>query len=132
MFERLIQKGYQVLALHHAEAILNHDMADAVTEIESVLMDAQLPAEELVRGGGGEGELTQRLRRGLAERQRKLITQAAKSQGSFEAGWAHAFVADKFGEATTHWRKLDDRVRRGVGNPCPLLLVGIPREIVIE
>ena len=40
------------------------------------------------------------------------------------------FVADKFGEATTHWRKLEDRVQRGVGNPCPLVLIGLPSSIV--
>jgi hypothetical protein len=39
-------------------------------------------------------------------------------------------VSDKFGEATTHWRKLNDRVNRGVGNPCPLVLVGLPDGIV--
>ena len=54
-----------------------------------------------------------------------------KAKGSFEEGWAHAFVSDKFGEATTHWRKLEDRVRRGVGNPCPLLLIGIPKQVVV-
>jgi len=63
-------------------------------------------------------------------RQRKLYANATESRGSFESGWANAFVADKFGEATTHWRKLEDRVKRGVGNPCPLLLIGIPKEVV--
>ena len=67
MFERIKKKGFQVLALHHAEAILKHDMADAVTELEKVLMDMRIPAEELVRGGGGEGEMTQRTRRALSE-----------------------------------------------------------------
>src|SRR3989304_7460586 len=66
MFEKLKKRGFQVLALHHAEAILRHDMADAVTELEKVLLDVEIPAEELVRGGGGEGELTQRMRRALA------------------------------------------------------------------
>jgi len=66
MFEKLKKKGFQVLALHHAEAILKHDMADAVTELEKVLLDVEIRAEELVRGGGGEGELTQRIRRALA------------------------------------------------------------------
>jgi hypothetical protein len=65
------------------------------------------------------------------KRQRELIAQATSAKGSFEDGWAHAFVADKFGQATTHWKKLDDRVRRGVGNPCPLLLIGIPKDIVV-
>jgi len=64
------------------------------------------------------------------QRQKEIIQRAVKSKGSFEQGWAHAFVSDKFGEATTHWRKLEDRVHRGVGNPCPLLLVGIPKDVV--
>jgi hypothetical protein len=240
MFERIREKGFQVLALHHAEAILTHDMSSAIEELESVLFDISLPAEELVRGGGGECELTQRIRHTLSDtfgwrkhkfeikkivdgqekesishevdhvkffdsgtfaleiewnnkdpffdrdlenfkrlhadgvisigaiitrgeslhegmrdliqryaenegidsleklgqfysptnRQKTLIQNAVRVKGSFAAGWAHVFVADKFGEATTHWRKLDDRVRRGVGNPCPLLLIGIPKEVV--
>lgn len=241
MFEKLKAKGFQVLALHHAEAILRHDMTDAVTELEKVLLGVKIPAEELVRGGGGEGELTQRLRRSLANdfgwkkhrfeikkivdgeekesisheidhvkrfktgtfaleiewnnkdpffdrdlenfkrlhadgvisvgaiitrgdslqnalrelvaqfahkngitdktalskyysptsRQIGMIERMAKSKQSFAEGWAHAFVSDKFGEATTHWRKLEDRVHRGVGNPCPLLLIGIPAQVVV-
>ncbi len=229
------------MALHHAEAILKHDMPEAIDELEAVLLDAKIPVEELIRGGGGEGELTKRLRRRLAndfgwrkhnfeikkiidgeeresisheidhvkkfpkgiialeiewnnkdpffdrdlenfkrlhadgvisiggiitrgsslqdglkeivaefakkrglnsfeslaryysptKRQEKIIKRAAERKGSFEEGWAHAFVSDKFGEATTHWRKLEDRVRRGVGNPCPLLLIGIPKDIVV-
>lgn len=240
MFERLRERGFQILTLHHAEAILEHDMPDAVREIEESLLELTIPVEELIRGGGGEGEMTQRLRRTLNEkygwqkhnfeikkivdgkekesisheidhvkgfrsgtvaleiewnnkdpffdrdlenfkrlhgdgvisvgaivtrgtslqeslrdlvsgfarscdissledlskfyvptpRQRDLIVRAERSRGSFADGWAHVFVADKFGEATTHWRKLQDRVERGVGNPCPLLLIGIPREVV--
>jgi hypothetical protein len=240
MFERIKKKGFQILALLHAEAILKHDMASAVDELEFVLADIAIPADELVHGGGGEGELTQRMRKSLANtygwrkhnfeikkivdgkekesisheidhmkvfpegtfvleiewnnkdpffdrdlenfkrlhadgvisigaiitrgaslqdgmreiieafarkegidelsklsrfydrtrRQKELIRKAAISRGSFEKGWAHAFVADKFGEATTHWRKLEDRVHRGVGNPCPLLLIGIPKSVV--
>jgi hypothetical protein len=241
MFEKIKANGFQVLALHHAEAILKHDMPSAIDEIESALLEAAIPAIELVRGGGGEGEFTQRLRKKLSfehswkkhnfeikkivdgvekesisheidhvkvfpggtfaleiewnnkdpfydrdlenfkrlhsdgvisvggiitrgislhegmrdiiekfaikenikslenleqyysptKRQKDLITTAAQSKGSFEKGWAHAFVSDKFGEATTHWKKLEDRVRRGVGNPCPLLLIGMPKNIVI-
>lgn len=239
MFEKLRKKGFEVLALHHAEAILRHDMPAAIDELEDVLLGFKIPASELVLGGGGEGQGTQRLRRALAEkgwgkhrfeikkivdgeekesisheidhvkkfgrwvfaaeiewnnkdpffdrdlenfkrlhadgvisvgaiitrgkslqeglrdiiesyardssigemtdlakfytptpRQKRRIEQEVKTRGTFEKGWAHAFVADKFGEATTHWRKLDDRVRRGVGNPCPLLLIGIPRSVV--
>ena len=49
---------------------------------------------------------------------------------SFREAFTNKFVADKFGEATTHWRKLEDRVHRGVGNPCPLVLIGLPDSIV--
>jgi Restriction endonuclease BglII len=48
----------------------------------------------------------------------------------FREAWSDSFVSDKFGTATTHWQKLADRVQRGVGNPCPLLLIGLPVSIV--
>ncbi len=67
MFEAARDKGFQILALHHAEAILKHDMPEAAEELESVLLGIQIPVEELIRGGGGEGELTQRMRRTLAQ-----------------------------------------------------------------
>ena len=48
----------------------------------------------------------------------------------FEEAWANNFVKDKFGAATTHWGKLQDRIHRGVGNPCPLLFIGIPATVI--
>ncbi len=48
----------------------------------------------------------------------------------FRQAWVDKFVGDKYGEATTHWTKLMARISRGVGNPCPLLLVGLPAQIV--
>lgn len=53
-----------------------------------------------------------------------------KSPLTFREAFTDKFVSDKFGEATTHWRKLEDRVHRGVGNPCPLVLIGLPDLIV--
>lgn len=64
-------------------------------------------------------------------RQRTEVEKRVEKGGKFPEVWSAAFVSDKFGESTTHWRKLQDRVQRGVGNPCPLLLVGLPAEIVI-
>lgn len=64
-------------------------------------------------------------------RQKTSVEKRVKASGcSFEEAWATLFVADKFGAATTHWSKLEDRVHRGVGNPCPLVLVGLPSSIV--
>jgi hypothetical protein len=250
MFQRLRDKGFDVLALHHAEAIITHDMPAAEAEIEDALLHLQIPISEIVAGGGGEALLTQRLRRGFAEngwrkrniqvskvvkwgdgkddperevaalsheidhvksfgdvgsvfaleiewnnkdpffdrdlesfkrlhaegavsigglitrglslqadmrslvrrfaddqqldsidqldqhgytptrRQRLMIESRTERSGDFRQAWVDVFVSDKFGEATTHWRKLQDRVGRGVGNPCPLVLIGIPSATV--
>ena len=65
------------------------------------------------------------------DRQRKLVTdRMARTNGDFASAWAAVFCQDKYGQATTHWGKLEDRVSRGVGNPCPLLLIGMPASIV--
>ena len=64
-------------------------------------------------------------------RQRTDVGRRMRSAAvSFQDAWAQSFVQDKYGAATTHWRKLEDRVRRGVGNPCPLLLIGLPSSTV--
>ena len=241
MFDVLKSSGFDVLALHHAEAVLRHDMPEAIEDIQTVLADLEIPIAEIVGGGGGEAKSTQRMRkhfatlewkkrtieikkivdgrerasltheidhvkefgeylialeiewnnkdpffdrdlenfkrlhaegaislgviitRGLSlhagirstlldfanvlginslgdlehfgysptQRQRNDIERRMKSGDiSFAQAWVSSFVSDKFGEATTHWSKLDDRVRRGVGNPCPLLLIGIPISVV--
>lgn len=48
----------------------------------------------------------------------------------FPEAWTDNFVGNKYGQATTHWDKLMHRVQRGVGNPCPLLLIGLPSSMV--
>jgi hypothetical protein len=49
---------------------------------------------------------------------------------SFREAWTDHFVSDKFASSTTHWARLQERVQRGVGNPCPLLLIGLPKSII--
>ncbi|EPH7025123.1 TPA: restriction endonuclease [Pseudomonas aeruginosa] len=49
----------------------------------------------------------------------------------FKEAWTKNFIGNKYGQATTHWGKLKDRIDRGVGNPCPLLCIGLPSSIVI-
>lgn len=64
-------------------------------------------------------------------RQQKIIQNKIDRRGvPFALAWTEMFVADKFGAATTHWNKLSDRISRGVGSPCPLLLIGIPITVV--
>jgi hypothetical protein len=48
----------------------------------------------------------------------------------FAEAWVDNFVSSKFGKATTHWSKLVRRIERGVGNPCPLLLIGLPSSVI--
>jgi hypothetical protein len=49
----------------------------------------------------------------------------------FADAFARMFANDKFSHATTHWGKLEDRLRRGVGNPCPLVLIGLPDSVIV-
>jgi len=67
-----------------------------------------------------------------ARQKREVLKRVERTKNpiSFREAWTAHFVSDKFGAATTHWRKLDDRIKRGVGNPCPLLLIGLPDSIV--
>jgi hypothetical protein len=81
---------------------------------------------------GGFGDL-ERLNIHPTPRQTRDIEKRAgrtKSPIDFASAWVDTFVSDKYGEATTHWKKLEVRVARGVGNPCPLLLIGLPASIV--
>src|SRR5215813_5829974 len=46
-----------------------------------------------------------------ARQKREVLkrTQRKRNPLPFREAWVDKFVSDKFGEATTHWRKLDDR-----------------------
>jgi hypothetical protein len=248
MFDALSRAGFQIEFHSHAEAILAGDFPEVEGELQSVLLGATVPIEEIIASGGGEAKGTQRLRRGLqaqnwatetftveklingisreavshkmdhvksyqlksggqgtialeiewnnkdpfydrdlenfkrlhadgaisvgmivtrgrslhenmrdmvrrffderqisgfdelarwgyepTPKQRKAINgrvERQKNPLTFREAFVTKFVSDKFGEATTHWRKLEDRVHRGVGNPCPLVLIGLPDSIV--
>ena len=67
-------------------------------------------------------------RRQIAEVKKRV--ERARNPIPFRDAWVDHFVSDKFGTATTHWSKLDERIQRGVGNPCPLVLIGLPASIV--
>jgi len=83
-----------------------------------------------------ENELAQEsdlMRLGIGARtvaQRKAVEDQVARGVPFGEAFARKFVADKFGPASTHWSKLEDRVNRGVGNPCPLLLIGLPETVL--
>jgi len=80
--------------------------------------------------GIGEARDLERIGLRPTTRQTDNVAREADRGRTFAEAWARTFVADKYGAATTHWRKLEDRIRRGVGNPCPLVLIGLPAGIV--
>lgn len=242
-FQALIDRGFEILYVSHAAAILAGDFPDASADIERVLTEMDLPITEVIGSGGGETKFTQRLRRALAklgwakhnfilgktidgvprestshevdhvrrydagvlaceiewnnkdpffdrdlENFKRLHAEGAISVGvlitrgsslqdqmssmvgrfaaerhitdfesltaagvtptprqraniakrvtrkrdpvPFADAWVDNFVSNKYGAATTHWTKLIHRIERGVGNPCPLLLIGLPASIV--
>lgn len=65
-------------------------------------------------------------------RQAEAVQRMVDRQTPFADAFSKQFVSDKFGTATTHWSKLKERIDRGVGNPCPLLLIGLPKSVVVE
>jgi hypothetical protein len=65
-------------------------------------------------------------------RQRESVQRLIDQQVPYAHAFARHFVHDKFGQATTHWSKLEERINRGVGNPCPLLLIGLPSSVIVE
>ncbi len=82
------------------------------------------------QGLAGEADVE---RLGLGARtaaQRRVVAGQVARGADFAEAFSRKFTADKFGPATTHWAKLEDRVARGVGNPCPLLLIGLPAAIL--
>ena len=231
------EKGFDVETVNHAHAVLVKDFPEPLRELDAALRNIRATDSDLVRGGGGEALLTQRLRRALeasgwrkeniiirkivdgheraatthemdhvrktengaialeiewnnkdpffdrdlenfhrlhregaisvgaivtrgqslqesfvpivqawaharnvtsftdlkrfgiepTQRQKEAVCRAG---GIFADDWARLFVRDKFGAATTHWSKLEQRIARGVGNPCPLLLIGIPASVI--
>jgi hypothetical protein len=75
----------------------------------------------------------ERLQIGITPKQKAIVQKRAtrpRNPIPFPQAWTDKFVGDKYGEATTHWSKLMARVSRGVGSPCPLLLIGLPASIV--
>lgn len=80
-----------------------------------------------------ESEMVERFNmKERTRRQADAVKRLVDRQVPFAEAFSRQFVSDKFGQATTHWRKLEDRINRGVGNPCPLLLIGLPDAVVVE
>jgi len=113
----------------HAEAAIS--VGVIVTRGESLQSDLKQMVLRFAHDKGLE-RLEDLERLGLAPtaRQKREIMKRVERGVSFAEAWSGQFVQDKYGAATTHWSKLQDRVDRGVGNPCPLVLIGLPSAIV--
>lgn len=116
-------RGFDVLALHHAEAILTHDMPDALRELEDILLNISIPIENLVRGGGGEAGSTQHMRRSFNERGwhkkniviRKLIDEVEVESLSHEIDHVKSFSGSTFA-LEIEWNNKDPFFDRNLEN----------------
>lgn len=68
MIDGLRDAGFDLRVTFHADAILREHFAEAACELGAILARIRIPVEELIRGGGGEAPITQRLRRDLYDR----------------------------------------------------------------
>ena len=59
--------GFDVDVKNHALAILTKDFPGPLQELCTTLLGIRIPCTELIKGGGGEAQSTQRLRRALTE-----------------------------------------------------------------
>lgn len=114
----------------HAQSVIS--VGIVITRGASMQRDLARIVEDFIvtRGLADETGLAAFGMKDRTIRQRAAVERALAQGGTFPEAFAKQFVADKFGQATTHWRKLEERVRRGVGNPCPLLLIGLPSAVI--
>jgi hypothetical protein len=61
----LADRGFDLMFVSHADAILRQDFPDAARELTDALTNLELPITEIIGSGGGETKFTQRLRRSL-------------------------------------------------------------------
>src|SRR5215472_8007759 len=62
LFPGAVAAGFHIESHGHAAAILRGDFTGAVAELDHILSRFRISTESLIRGGGGEHELTQWLR----------------------------------------------------------------------
>lgn len=65
LFPKLEAAGFDLYWTYHADAILQGDFSDAVTELDAAISGVTIPLSEIVGSGGGEAKVTQRLRHTL-------------------------------------------------------------------
>ena len=114
----------------HAQSIISAGIV--VTRGAALQASLQETVERFLRDAGitdSEPLIAMGMKERTA-RQRDSVARAMQAGHDFAAAFARYFVGDKFGTSTTHWAKLADRVRRGVGNPCPMVLIGLPAAAV--
>lgn len=65
---RLRSAGFDIAFTYHADAILHRHFPEASDDLDRVISGILIPTGELVRSGGGEARVTQRLRKALGEK----------------------------------------------------------------
>jgi len=76
-------RGLTVVSTHHAEAILAHDIPEAIDDLVAGLKTFTIQKRELIDSGGSQATITRRLRDSLSERnlRKKNVKQVHKVDG---------------------------------------------------
>ena len=67
VFAALRRNQYNLRFTYHSDAILHGDFPEAGEELDRLISIISIPIVEVIRGGGGEAPVTQRLRRSFSE-----------------------------------------------------------------
>ena len=110
----------------HAQGALS--VGIVVTRGESLQVGLVQAIQAYLASRVGDGPMSGEadLRGARTGRQNVNLAKLLASGRPYSEAAAMDLVRDKFGAATTHWAKLRERLERGAGKPCPLLLLGIP------
>lgn len=62
----MVRRGLDLKFTYHADAILTLEFPEAVEELDGIVGSTRIPIDEIIAGGGGETQATQRLRKRLS------------------------------------------------------------------
>lgn len=126
-FKRLHAEGvFSAAVLITRGKSLNHDLFDIVTDY--AYRHGHKTIADLTENIQGY-EPSRKFVSALNKAVNKSLEGSDNATGPVEV-WAKKFLQSKFATSTTHWEKLEQRIQRGVGNPCPMLLLGIPSQAI--
>ena len=63
-------------------------------------------------------------------KQKNEINSRIANGWEFNHAWSSVFVQNKYGNSTTHFEKLENKLHQGIGGTCPIIAIGLPKTII--